>query len=162
MIYTSGTSGRPKGVVVRHRNLVHYVRVAVEAFGLGPDDRVLQFASLAFDTSVEEIFTTLTSGAVLVLRDDAMLESPATFLARCGALGITVLDLPTAYWSTLVASAAPDDWQQATALRLVVIGGEKVTVERLRRWHETVGSRVCSCSTRTGRPKRPSPRRSPI
>ncbi len=71
-----------------------------------------------------------------------MLESASIFLARCGALGITVLDLPTAYWSELVASAAADDWRQVTALRLVLVGGEKVTVERLRRWHETVGARV--------------------
>jgi amino acid adenylation domain-containing protein len=142
VIYTSGTTGRPKGVVVRHRNLLHYVRVATEAFAIGPRDRLLQFASLSFDVSVEEIFTTLTGGGVLVLRDDAMLESPRTFLARCGALGITVLDLPTAYWSELTASTCPDDWRRATALRLVLIGGEKVTVERLRRWHEIVGGRV--------------------
>ena len=142
VIYTSGTSGQPKGVVVRHRNLVHYVRGAAEAFQIGSRDRLLQFASLAFDTSVEEIFTTLTGGGVLVLRDEAMLEGASTFLARCGALGITILDLPTAYWGQLVASAAAGDWRQATALRLVVIGGEKVTVDRLRRWHETVGARV--------------------
>jgi amino acid adenylation domain-containing protein len=142
VIYTSGTSGQPRGVVVRHRNLVHYVRSAAEAFAIGTHDRVLQFASLAFDTSVEEIFTTLTGGGALVLRDDGMLESAAVFLTRCGALGITVLDLPTAYWSELVTSASAGDWQQAAALRLVIIGGEKVTVERLRRWHEMVGAQV--------------------
>ena len=71
-----------------------------------------------------------------------MLESASIFLARCGALGITVLDLPTAYWHELVASATPDDWRQATALRLVLIAGEKATVERLRRWHQNVGSRL--------------------
>ncbi len=142
VIYTSGTSGRPKGVTVLHRNLVHYVTCAAEAFGISHGDRVLQFASLAFDTSVEEIFTTLTGGGTLVLRDDAMLDSAATFLARCGAQGISVLDLPTAYWNELVASASGADWAQATALRLVVIGGDKVTVDRLRRWHEIVGARL--------------------
>jgi amino acid adenylation domain-containing protein len=142
VIYTSGTSGQPKGVIVLHRNLLHYAREAGEALAIRPADRVLQFASPAFDASVEEIFTTLTCGGVLVLRDDAMLESASTFLQRCGALGITVLDLPTAYWNDLVESAAPGDWRKATALRLVVIGGEKVTVDRLRQWHDTVGARV--------------------
>jgi amino acid adenylation domain-containing protein len=142
VIYTSGTTGRPKGVTVLHRNLVHYATCAAEAFRITPGDRVLQFASLAFDTSVEEIFATLTAGATLVLRDDAMLASAPRFFARCGELGITLLDLPTAYWNHLVASASPSDWARAAALRLVVIGGEKVTVERLRRWHETVGPRL--------------------
>jgi amino acid adenylation domain-containing protein len=142
VIYTSGTTGQPKGVVVLHRNVVHYVQSAAEAYGIGRSDRVLQFASLAFDVSVEEIFTTLTSGGTLVLRDDAMLESASIFLSRCGALGITVLDLPTAYWHELVASATADDWRQATALRVVLIAGEKANVEPLRRWHQNVGSRV--------------------
>jgi amino acid adenylation domain-containing protein len=142
VIYTSGTSGHPKGVVVEHRNLLHYVQAAAEAFAIRQGDRVLQFASLAFDASVEEIFTTLAAGGTLVLRDDGMLESAATFLARCGDLDITVLDLPTAYWNELVASAARENWQQAEALRLVILGGERVTVERLERWQDTVGPRV--------------------
>ena len=142
VIYTSGTTGQPKGVVVLHRNVVHYAQSAVDAVGLRQADRLLQFASLAFDVSVEEIFATFAVGATLVLRDDAMLESASIFLARCGALGITVLDVPTAYWHELVASASQEDWWRATALRLVLIGGEKATVERLQRWHQTVGSRL--------------------
>jgi amino acid adenylation domain-containing protein len=142
VIYTSGTSGQPKGVIVLHRNLVHYATRAVEMFHITPADRVLQFASLAFDASVEEIFATLHGGATLVLRDDAMLASGATFLARCGAQGITVLDLPTAYWNDLVTKVTGAEWAAAAALRLIIIGGEKAPIDRLRAWHATVGARL--------------------
>lgn len=142
IIYTSGTSGQPKGVVVLHRNLGYFAQVSPEAYGARAGDRLLQFASLAFDTSVEEIFMSLCNGLTLVLRDDAMLESSATFLRRVGELGISILDLPTAYWNELVTSTSAEDWQRAASLRAVIVGGDKVTVERLRRWHELIGPRV--------------------
>ena len=56
------------------------VRHVGRAWALSPDDRVLQFASLAFDASAEEIYPTLCSGAALVLRDDAFVSSPRAFV----------------------------------------------------------------------------------
>ncbi|MFP5287986.1 MAG: non-ribosomal peptide synthetase, partial [Thermoanaerobaculia bacterium] len=101
VIYTSGSTGRPKGVLVPHSSLVNYVLSTAEEGGIGPHDRVLQFASMSFDTSAEEIYPCLTRGATLVLRDDAMGSSPELFLREVERLGITVLDLPTAFWHEL-------------------------------------------------------------
>ncbi|HYG79835.1 MAG TPA: amino acid adenylation domain-containing protein, partial [Pyrinomonadaceae bacterium] len=141
VIYTSGSTGRPKGVAVTHASLVNYVGAASEFFGLTPADRVLQFASVSFDASAEDIFCTLTSGARLVLRSDEMLATPAEFLRECGRLGVTMIDLPTAYWHELVAGGG-GEWEAASDLRLVVIGGERALPLRLAQWHEGPGRRL--------------------
>ena len=100
-IYTSGSTGKPKGVMVGQQALANFVSAANRAYGVVPSDRVLQFASISFDAAIEEIFLTLTQGATLVLRTQAMLKSIPDFLQACEALRITVLDLPTAFWHQL-------------------------------------------------------------
>jgi amino acid adenylation domain-containing protein len=138
VIYTSGTSGQPKGVMVQHRALVNYSESASAAFALTPNDRVLQFASITFDTAAEEVFPCLIQGATLVLRTDAMLDSVAGFLQQCRDWELTVLDLPTAYWHDLTAHLVAAALEIPPAVRLVIIGGERVLVERLATWHEHV------------------------
>ncbi|MFC9510057.1 amino acid adenylation domain-containing protein [Streptomyces sp. NPDC057002] len=73
-IHTSGSTGRPKGVVVPHRGPANLVRGQLSRH---PALRTLQWTSPAFDVSVQEIFTTLASGAALVLVDDAVRHDPA-------------------------------------------------------------------------------------
>jgi len=77
VIYTSGSTGRPKGVGVPHAALVNFVAGASEAYGISSRDRVLQFASVSFDTSAEEIYPCLTRGATLVLRSEQMISTAA-------------------------------------------------------------------------------------
>ncbi|HKV34845.1 MAG TPA: AMP-binding protein, partial [Pyrinomonadaceae bacterium] len=106
VIYTSGSTGTPKGVMVQHGSLANYIRAASLAYEMVPEDRVLQFSSFNFDASVEEIFTSLTCGATLVLRDSEVPKAPEEFLQECREKKLTVLDLPTSYWHELVSS----DW----------------------------------------------------
>ncbi|MGA5357903.1 amino acid adenylation domain-containing protein [Streptomyces purpurascens] len=73
-IHTSGSTGRPKGVVVPHRGPANLVQGHLSRH---PALRTLQWTSPAFDVSVQEIFTTLASGAALVLVDDAVRHDPA-------------------------------------------------------------------------------------
>nr|AGS49935.1 long-chain-fatty-acid--CoA ligase [uncultured bacterium esnapd24] len=142
LVYTSGSTGRPKGVVVPHRALAGFTGIACEAYGVGPDDAVLQFASINFDASAEEIWPALVSGARLVLRTEEMLDSAAAFLGACREWGVTVLDLPTAYWHELASEAAGGGVELPEALRLVIIGGERALPERLRDWRAAFGDRV--------------------
>ncbi|MFY1652856.1 amino acid adenylation domain-containing protein [Solwaraspora sp. WMMB762] len=142
LIYTSGSTGEPKGAEVSHGSLVNFTLHAAEQYDLGPQDRILQFASMAFDTSAEEIFPALLRGACVVLRDDRMLADPATFLDACAAADVTVLDLPTAYWHDLVVALGQGDAELPGTLRLVIIGGERALPERVAVWHERVGGRV--------------------
>jgi len=142
IIYTSGSTGRPKGVMVPHRSLVNLSEAARRQYAITPADRVLQCASLSFDTSFEEIFPCLIAGATLVLRDHAALDTIPLFLARCRDWQISVLDLPTAYWHALTLHLAEAQQELPATLRLVIIGGERALVERLAAWQQHVGASV--------------------
>ncbi|MCT7997189.1 amino acid adenylation domain-containing protein [Laspinema olomoucense] len=142
VIYTSGSTGKPKGVVIPHRGLATYTQVAQIEYGITRHDRPLQFASISFDTSAEEIYTSLTCGATLVLRTDSMIQSIAGFLQQCQEWGITVLNLPTAYWHELTVRMAVEKLSLPPSVRLVIIGSEKALPERLKTWHHQVGQGV--------------------
>lgn len=136
LLHTSGSSGTPKGVKVGHGALSHFVASTERLYRISPEDRVLQFAPLHFDASLEEIFVTLCHGATLVLRDDAMLDSVETFAAEAERLAISVLDLPTAYWHALTHGLDADAAHRLRRVRLVIVGGEAVLAERATRWAE--------------------------
>lgn len=142
IIYTSGSTGRPKGTLIEHRSLVSFVNSAIEEYGFSLTDRVLQFASLNFDTSAEEIFPALLTGATIVLRTDSMLSSARDFLRTCDEMEISVLDLPTAYWHELTTELATDNLHLPESLRLVIIGGEKALPERLAAWRQRASGEV--------------------
>jgi amino acid adenylation domain-containing protein/non-ribosomal peptide synthase protein (TIGR01720 family) len=140
VLYTSGSTGTPKGVLVTHRSLAAYVRAVGAIYGLGPSDRAMQFASLSFDASAEEIFTALTTGASLVVRSGPA-EDAATFLRRCAGLGLTLLSLPTAYWHLLAAALDAGEAEWPAGIRVVVMGGERALPERWAAWGRGPGFR---------------------
>ncbi|AYQ38614.1 non-ribosomal peptide synthetase [Burkholderia aenigmatica] len=135
LLYTSGSTGRPNGVLTGRGALGQFVASTRDLYAIGPGDRVLQFAPLHFDASFEEVFATLCHGATLVLRDDAMLDSVDTFTAEVERRGITVLDLPTAYWHVLAHALDARHARRLERVRLTIIGGEAALPERIRRWH---------------------------
>ncbi|WP_214322206.1 non-ribosomal peptide synthetase [Nonomuraea sediminis] len=134
VIYTSGSTGVPKGVVVEHRNLAVRVAWMLGEYGLGPGDRVVQFASLGFDTHAEEIYPALAAGAHLRVLPDGAVTLPDHLD------GVSVLDLPTAYWHHLVDQLDAVAWPDG--LRLVILGGEQAQEAAVRRWRERFGARV--------------------
>ncbi|MBD2493305.1 non-ribosomal peptide synthetase [Nostoc sp. FACHB-280] len=138
IIYTSGSTGKPKGVMIEHRSLQNFVLTAIDKYGINAQDKVLQFASVCFDTSIEEIFPCLCVGATLVLRTEAMLNSSDDFWQCCQKSQLTVLDLPTAYWHQLVAELQPQDSRIPASLRTVIIGGEEAQLEKVQRWHSSI------------------------
>ncbi|MFF4013374.1 amino acid adenylation domain-containing protein [Streptomyces sp. NPDC001717] len=128
VIYTSGSTGTPKGVAVAHRGFANYVTWRIGAYGWGPGDRVLQFASVSFDTSVSEIYPTLTSGATLCVarRDGDILLELETLEPNAVTFTPSVLE-------TLRA----DDARTDTVLRRiehVVTAGEECGPDVVRRW----------------------------
>ncbi|NVJ15426.1 non-ribosomal peptide synthase/polyketide synthase, partial [Myxococcus sp. AM010] len=142
VLYTSGSTGRPKGVVVQHRSLVSFIRAEWQVCPVAPGDRVLQFASISWDTSAEEIYPCLTRGGTLVLRTPEMLDVPDVFLARCEAAGITQLNLPTAFWHEVTASLDEGKARLPSGLKWVVIGGERAIPTRVSQWRRRVGRAV--------------------
>ena len=134
IIYTSGSTGKPKGVAIAHQSLVNFTSFAIKEYGINEQDRILQFASISFDTAAEEIYPCLTTGATLILRTEDLLKSSDKFWQCCQDWQLTVLDLPTAYWHYLTADLQPSDGRIPSRLRLVIIGGEEALADNLQRW----------------------------
>ncbi|HEX5740509.1 MAG TPA: amino acid adenylation domain-containing protein, partial [Pilimelia sp.] len=130
LIYTSGSTGRPKGVVVTHQGIPSLVSTVREQLGVGPGHRVLQFASMSFDTSLWEWTMALLTGATLVIvPSEQRLGAPlADFCARHG---ITHLTLPPG-----VLASLPDAHALPAGVTLIV-AGEACPPELMRRWAAT-------------------------
>jgi nonribosomal peptide synthetase MxcG len=142
LIYTSGSTGQPKGVQINHGALAGFIAGAREAYGVTADDKVLQFAPFHFDACIEEVFLTLTTGATLVLRNDAMLDSFEAFIAEIERLAITVLDLPTAYWHELSRFACESKLTRLGQVHTIIIGGEAVNRHHLEAWRKQFGTSI--------------------
>jgi amino acid adenylation domain-containing protein len=147
VLCTSGSTGAPKPVVVSRGALAVTVQALRRLFALTPDDRVLQFASLGWDTCLEEILPALTAGATLVFDDAAHFGSFLPFVRMLAAREITVVDLPTAFWHELVHFLVEERTNLPDCVRLVVIGGERVDPTRLRQWRELDGGRATLLNT---------------
>ena len=142
VIYTSGSTGKPRGVQLSHRGLVNHHWAAVRLYGMRPSDRTLQFSSISFDIAVEEIFPTWIAGGAVVSRTEDMPLSGEDFLRWIAARGVTVLDLPTAYWHELVRALAESNATLPRTLRLLIVGGEKASSSAYKTWLKCGGGRV--------------------
>jgi amino acid adenylation domain-containing protein len=140
VIYTSGSTGKPKGVMIEHPSVTNFVQAINRAYEITAIDRVLQFASISFDVAVEEIFTTLTQGATLILRSQEMLRSIPAFLEACQLLRLTVLNIPTAFWHQ-ICSEFPNV-QIPQCVRIVIIGSERALPRWLEAWKQHAPAHV--------------------
>jgi amino acid adenylation domain-containing protein len=133
VVYTSGSTGTPKGVAVTHAAAAEHCAAMADALGLGPEDRVLQFAAAGFDVALEQVLTTLSAGACLVLRGPERWDT-REFPSRAAELGLTVANLPTAYWDQVTELGAEAWGAQPATLRLLLVGGEAMAAASVRRW----------------------------
>jgi len=131
VIYTSGSTGLPKGVMVEHRAVSNRMTALGIQYQVCAQDRLLQFASINFDQSVEEIFCAVLSGATLVLRTDAWLAGAKEFWALCARNAVSILDLPTRFWHQILDDGS---MRIPEGIRLVIIGGEAVDCKTLSTW----------------------------
>lgn len=126
LMYTSGSTGRPKAVMVEHRNITNLV-TDPNYVELGPDDRILQLAPVAFDAATFEIWGALLNGARLVLAPPRQIQAE-----ELGALlrdeGITVLWLTAALFHRQIDV----DVKAFSGLRTVLAGGDVLSVPHIR------------------------------
>jgi amino acid adenylation domain-containing protein len=138
VLYTSGSTGNPKGVMIQHRGLVNHAQAIAQEFNIQPGDRMLQFSNIGFDIMVEEVYPTLVSGATVVLRPAIIASSTQAFWQFVRDQGITILELPTAFWHELVHSLERLDQTVPDSIRLVCVGGEKASRLAYQQWRSRV------------------------
>jgi amino acid adenylation domain-containing protein len=142
VIYTSGSTGNPKGVVVNHQSLLNHNLFAKQCYKITPLDSVLQFSSINFDISIEEIFPTLISGASITLYPDKKGLSIKVLEELIAEEHISVLNLPTAFWHIWTNELTPASITHLTKLRLVIVGGEQADYATLMKWSNLVNDKI--------------------
>ncbi|HEY8580240.1 MAG TPA: amino acid adenylation domain-containing protein, partial [Beijerinckiaceae bacterium] len=126
MIYTSGSTGKPKGIVITGRNICHYLRAAVDVYGLQSSDVMFQGASVAFDLSMEEIWAPYLVGAALFVATPLIMGEADKLPDVMGEAGVTVLDTVPTLLSMLN--------RDIPGLRIIILGGEACPPSLAMRW----------------------------
>ncbi|KAJ8058399.1 hypothetical protein OCU04_012589 [Sclerotinia nivalis] len=127
--FTSGTTGIPKGTVVTHEAYCSGARDHGKALHFGPTSRFLQFASYSFDTSIEDILTTLMTGGCLCIPSEE--ERNSDIVGAIARMNVNTADLTPSYISSISPDSVP-------SLKRVTLGGEPITANVIKTWADRV------------------------
>jgi mycobactin phenyloxazoline synthetase len=129
VLFTSGSTGEPKGVEVTHDASMNTVEFIAQHFGIGPADRCLALSTLEGDISVMDIFVTLRTGGSIVVVDEAQRRDPDAWARLIDTHGVTVLHFMPGWLEMLIEVGAG----RLSSLRVVPTGGDWVRPEVVRR-----------------------------
>lgn len=137
ILYTSGTTGKPKGVMISHLNICNYIQWAVEYFKIQPEDRILNTSPLHFDMSVFDIFGSIAAGSQLYLVPRKMLIFPKKIIEIIENNQITLwkaISFLLVYFAkskALKPSIMPE-------LKTIIFSGEALPTKYLIEWMKTL------------------------
>lgn len=129
VLFTSGSTGEPKGVELTHDAVMNTVEFVTDRFGLDATDRSLALAALEADMSVLEIFAILRAGGAVVVVDEDQRREPHTWARLIDEQAVTMLNWMPG-WLDMLLEAGAD---RLGGLRVVLLGGDWVRPELVRR-----------------------------
>lgn len=144
VVFTSGSTGQPKGVVLEHRAIVTSAEAHGSALGIGPQTRTLQFAAYTFDNSLEEMFTTLMRGGCVCVPSDH--DRFNNLAGAINKLNANFMDLTPTVATFLRPSDVPK-------IKVIALGGEALTKKAVEIWgnsmpiHNLYGPSECSINS---------------
>ncbi len=130
VLFTSGSTGEPKGVMITHRNISHLLRTMVSRYKMDANDRVSQFADLTFDPSVFDVFAAWECGGCVCCPDAKTLLNPSSFLVENG---ITIFQSVPSN-GLLIKRLGGLKPGRFPKLRVSLFGGEALPMELCRDW----------------------------
>ncbi|MEO1027447.1 MAG: amino acid adenylation domain-containing protein [Pseudomonadota bacterium] len=140
VLFTSGSTGEPKGVAVPHQGLWNRLRWMQSQYGFGPQDRLIQKTPYSFDVSVFELFLPLLSGAELIMAPPEAHKDPQALSGLIEQIGVT-----TAHFVPSMLSVFLDQIERAgapTSLNRVICSGETLGAGLASRARELLGCEV--------------------
>ena len=144
ILFTSGSTGNPKGVMLSHRNSLTFINSACEFFQITTDDRLSNICPLHFDMSVFDIFVAIKAGATIVMIPETTSMFPVKLAETIANKKITVWNsVPSAL--SLLSAYKNLDSHDLSSLRLILFAGELFPLKYLQRLKELLlGARFCN------------------
>ena len=139
LMYTSGSTGDPKGVLISHANVLNYISFERQTYRFSSDDCVLLTSSLAWDASTDDIFATFLSGATLVVPSEEEAKEPDSLLRLIDHHGISVLPGVVPSLGRALAAAAGGRAEYRGTVRLFISVGEALQPADVRLIREAFG-----------------------
>jgi amino acid adenylation domain-containing protein len=133
VLFTSGSTGEPKGVLVSHRAVTSYLGWAVEEYGIADGTGALVHTSLGFDLTITSLFGPLVCGGTAVVLPEAEVMAGLARELRSGQ-DFSVLKLTPSH--LLVLNDYLDPERLAGSVRTLIVGGEALRAETLQTWRE--------------------------
>jgi amino acid adenylation domain-containing protein len=143
IVFTSGSTGQPKGIMQPHRSFCQYIRWHKDIFRIGPGKRLAQWASIAYDASYCKIFGALCFGATICLTTPARRYDPAALVDWIREEKIDVLHMVPSFSRQLLEAvnaryeSTEDPWPE---LECFSLAGEALTADLARGWRRRLAS----------------------